>query len=384
MKRVIETKRLPIKLWLDDIEHGALKQAHDVAQFPFAQKWIAIMPDSHQGYGMPIGGVMATKDVIVPNAVGVDIGCGMVALQLNTSNHDLKHPEILKKILGDIRKKIPLGFNHHETSQHWEGFNRAPDLEIIQQEVESSRRQLGTLGGGNHFIEIQFGDDGHYWLMLHSGSRNIGFKTANFYHKKAIGLCQKWKADIPNKDLSFLPMTEGGREYYLAMKWCLEFAAQSRGLMITRVLDVVKSHVMGTTLGHSVNIHHNYADFEHHYGKNYIVHRKGATKATLETTGIIPGSMGTNSYIVKGLGNPESFMSCSHGAGRTMSRSKAKELLSLEAEKNLMGNVVHGLRNTGDLDEAPSAYKDINTVMKNQEDLVDILVKLTPLASIKK
>jgi len=383
MKSVVTTGKIPIKLWLDDIEWGALEQARNVANFPFAKKWIAIMPDSHQGYGMPIGGVMATQDVIVPNAVGVDIGCGMAAVKLDIKDDDLKYTAILKTILGDIRKVIPMGFKHQKEPQKWDGFNEAPDVEIIQRELASAKNQLGTLGGGNHFIEIQHGDDGHYWFMVHSGSRNVGLKTAKYYHDKAVKLCKRWKSDIPNKDLSFLPMDGLGKEYHIAMKWCLDFALANRELMLKRINAIIKHHTFATPVS-IINIHHNYAAFEHHYGKNYIIHRKGATKATKETVGIIPGSMGTNSYIVQGLGNPESFMSCSHGAGRTMSRSKAKKELNLEHEQKIMGSVVHGLRNVGDLDEAPSSYKDIDVVMENQKDLVNVLVKLTPLASIKK
>jgi len=382
MNSVVSTERIPIKLWLDDIEHGALQQARDVANFPFAQKWISIMADSHQGYGMPIGGVMATNEVIVPNAVGVDIGCGMVAARLKTGHKVLSNKALLKGIMGAVREVIPMKFKHQKTNQEWIGFDEAPDSEIIQQELESSRRQLGTLGGGNHFIEIQQGDDGNYWLMIHSGSRNIGLKTAKFYHKKAVDLCKRWKSDIPNKDLSFLPMDGLGKEYYDAMKWCMKFAQANRSLMMTRLVKVIDSYT-SVDIIHMINIHHNYAEYEHHYGQNYIVHRKGATKATTLTTGIIPGSMGTNSFIVKGLGNPESFMSCSHGAGRKMSRSKAKQDLDLELEQHMMSEVVHGLRGVSNLDEAPGAYKDIDVVMENQKDLVEVLVKLTPLASMK-
>jgi tRNA-splicing ligase RtcB len=378
--KVISTEKLPIKMWLDDIEEGAAQQAKNLANLPFAFKWIAIMPDSHQGYGMPIGGVLATTGVVVPNAVGVDIGCGMVAVKTSLTEIDT---DTLKQIMGQIRQIVPVGFKHHEEQQVWEGFDQAPDIDVIQRELSSARRQLGTLGGGNHFIEIQKGDDGHIWLMLHSGSRNFGLKTATEYHKKALALCEKWYSNIPDKELSFLPMdTKEGQEYFEAMNYCLAFAQANRDLMVKRIEDVVGG-ITSATFGERVNIHHNYAAMENHFGQNVLVHRKGATKATAGLTGIIPGSMGTSSYIVEGLGNPESFQSCSHGAGRKMGRKQAIANLSLEDEQKKMEGIVHGLRTKEELEEAPGAYKDIDEVMENQRDLVAIKVSLKPLGVIK-
>lgn len=380
MRKVIDSERIPVKLWLDDIEDGALQQALNLAKLPFAFKHIAIMPDSHQGYGMPIGGVMATDGVIVPNAVGVDIGCGMSAVKTSLTDIDT---DSLKLLMGKIRDVIPLGFAHQKEDQLWNGFNNAPDIEIIQQELNSSRKQLGTLGGGNHFIEIQKGNDGHVWVMLHSGSRNFGLKTAGVYHKKAQALCERWQSDITDKDLAFLPMeTPEGKEYFEAMNYCLEFAKENRQLMMDNITALFY-RFMNADVIESININHNYARLEHHFGKNVMVHRKGATLATVDTTGIIPGSMGTKSYIVKGLGNPDSFTSCSHGAGRRMGRKEAERSLNLEDEQKKMGSVIHGLRTSKDLDESPGAYKDIDIVMENQKDLVSILVELKPLASIK-
>jgi tRNA-splicing ligase RtcB len=380
MKKVIDSERIPVKMWLDDIEDGALQQALNLAKLPFAFKHIAIMPDSHQGYGMPIGGVMATDGVIVPNAVGVDIGCGMSAVKTSLIDIDT---ESLKLLMGKIREVIPLGFEHQKTDQAWEGFNNAPDIQIIQQELNSARRQLGTLGGGNHFIEIQKGNDGHVWIMLHSGSRNFGLKTAGVYHKKAQALCERWQSDIQDKDLAFLPIeTPEGKEYFEAMNYCLEFAKANRQLMMDNITAIFYRFINADVI-ESININHNYAKLEHHFGKNVMVHRKGATLATVDTTGIIPGSMGTKSYIVKGLGNPDSFTSCSHGAGRRMGRKEAERSLNLEDEQRKMEGVIHGLRTSKDLDESPGAYKDIDIVMENQKDLVSILVELKPLASIK-
>lgn len=374
--KVIATEKFPIKLWLDDIEDGALAQAKNIANLPFVHKWVAIMPDSHQGYGVPIGGVLATKAVILPGAVGVDIGCGMGAVKTS-----MRYPEIneLKEIMGHVRKAVPVGFAHHQHPQVWEGFDRAPDISIIQQELNSARKQLGTLGGGNHFIEFQEDEEHYLWVMLHSGSRNFGLKTANVYHEKAQELCNRWHVNLPDKDLAFLPMDDlAGQEYRTAMEFCLEFAAASRALMMARIIDIVGAEKLD-----EVNIHHNYAALENHYGSNVWVHRKGAIRVREGERGIIPGSMGTPSYIVEGLGNPESFNSCSHGAGRVMGRKEAGRKLDLVAEQAKMEGIVHGLRNVCDLDEAPGAYKDIDVVMENQKDLVKIVTKLRPLGSIK-
>jgi len=378
--RVVNTERIPIKLWLEDIEDGALAQAKNLANLPFVHKWVAIMPDSHQGYGMPIGGVLATEGVIIPNAVGVDIGCGMAAQM--TSLNGIQ-TDTLKEIMGRVRKAVPVGFAHHQHPQAWEGFDRAPGLPIIQQELDSARKQLGTLGGGNHFIEFQEDPTGTFWIMLHSGSRNFGLKTANVYHKLAQALCSRWHVTLPDPDLAFLPMDDqAGQDYRAAMEFCLDFAKANRAWMMEQIMGIV-SDVTGASPVDAVNIHHNYAALESHYGKNVWVHRKGATRVRAGERGIIPGSMGTASYIVEGLGNPESFNSCSHGAGRRMGRKQAQRTLSIEEETAKMAGVIHGLRNADDLDEAPGAYKDIDAVMANQTDLVKITTRLKPIGSIK-
>jgi len=307
--------------------------------------------------------------------------CGMGAIQTNIKNIPT---DTLKEVMGKVRKIIPVGFNHHKDEQDWEGFNRAPDIEIIQKELSSAKKQLGTLGGGNHFIEFQTDDQNNLWVMLHSGSRNFGLKTANVYHKKAQELCNRWYVNLVDKDLAFLPIEEKiGQEYQTAMTYCLEFAKASRHHMMNSIIDILLETVGNFSLTSEINIHHNYAALENHYGKNVFVHRKGATRVREGEKGIIPGSMGTPSYIVEGLGNPLSFCSSSHGAGRKMGRKDAERSLNLEEEQSKMTGIIHGLRDKGNLDEAPGAYKDIDVVMENQKDLVKILVKLKPLASIK-
>ncbi len=383
MKKVISTEQIPIKLWLEDIEDGALDQAKHLANLPFVFKHISLMPDTHQGYGMPIGGVMATKNVIIPNAVGVDIGCGMCAVKTSLIEIDT---DTLKKIMSEIRKVIPVGFSHHKKRQSDILMpNIDNSYEIVSQQYESALKQIGTLGGGNHFIEMQKGSDGHIWIMIHSGSRNIGLKVANYYNKLAQELNERWHSSVNKKwELAFFPMdSEEGKAYFEEMNYCVDFALANRKLMMERLISIFFKFKKSIIFEEMINIAHNYAKMENHFGQNVIVHRKGATLATKDTIGIIPGSQGTKSYIVRGLGNTDSFSSCSHGAGRKMSRKQAINTLDLEEEKKKMGNIIHGMRNKNDLDEASSAYKDIDVVMENQKDLVEILIELRPLAVIK-
>lgn len=383
MRKRIDTEKIPIKLWLEDLEEGALQQAKDLANLPVAFRHIAIMPDSHQGYGMPIGGILATKDAIIPNAVGVDIGCGMCSLRTDLKEIDV---EDLKQIMGRIRETVPVGFKHHDEKQD---ISRMPemkgDLPIVSQEFDRGRYQVGTLGGGNHFIEIQKGSDGYIWIMVHSGSRNIGYTVANHYHKLAVEETKKRGDDVP-KDLSyFIRGTEHYDNYFNEMNYCIEFALENRKLMMDRVKDAFTEVFPDIEFSNFINKPHNFAAWENHFGEDLMVHRKGATRAEEGEWGMIPGSQGTSSFLVKGKGNPKSFNSCSHGAGRVMSRAQARRTLNLKDEVALLKEkgVLHAIRHKKDLDEAPSSYKDIDVVMALQEDLVDIQVELTPLAVIK-
>jgi tRNA-splicing ligase RtcB len=387
MKLVLSQEQFPIKLWLDDLEEGAEKQARNIANLPFIHKWVALMPDAHAGKGIPIGSVIATDGVLIPYAIGVDIACGMLAIKTDIKNIDktlYREKDPLKIAMGIIRKTIPTGFEHHKENQVWEGFDKVPNLPICQKELKSARKQLGTLGGGNHFIEFQEDKDLNLWIMIHSGSRNFGLQVAEYYHKKAWEFFEKYNLKLPDKFLAYLPVEDPvGQEYLKAMNFCMDFAYANRAHMMNAVLQIMNDNLLPTSKVKEINIHHNYAALENHYGKDVWVHRKGATRSCLGEVGIIPGSMGSPSYIVEGLGNPESFMSCSHGAGRNMSRTKAIKTLNLADEQAKMSGILHGLRNIGDLDEAPSAYKDISQVMKNQEDLVKIQVELFPKANIK-
>jgi tRNA-splicing ligase RtcB (3'-phosphate/5'-hydroxy nucleic acid ligase) len=388
MLKQINSERIPIKMWLSDIEDGALQQALNIANLPFAFHHVALMPDCHQGFGMPIGGVLALDSVIIPNAVGVDIGCGMCAVQ--TTVTDISVPE-LKEIMNEIRGQVPLGFKHHSKVQDQKLMPSTDDpneLPVVSREFYSATFQLGTLGGGNHFIEIQRSQEGQVWIMIHSGSRNIGKQVADHYNKLATKLNEEWKSPVPRSaQLAYLPVDSAeGKMYLREMQYCVDFAFANRKHMMERILDIFASKFKRSFNAFPmINIAHNYAAKESHFGRELFVHRKGATLADKNTTGIIPGSQGTQSYIVKGKGNPESFNSCSHGAGRVMGRKQAQRTLDLKEEirKLEKKGIVHAVRTVKDLDEASGAYKDINIVMKNQEDLVDILVELTPLAVVK-
>ncbi|MBU1139543.1 MAG: RtcB family protein [Proteobacteria bacterium] len=390
MRKTVKTEKKPIKLWLEDMDSGAMEQARNLANFPFVHSHVAIMPDAHLGYGMPIGGVMATVGVVVPNAVGVDIGCGMCAQQTSLNSLD---SDKLKALLAHIRKTIPLGFKHHKQAQDQHLMPKAKggvpitDLQIVSSQYESGRTQLGTLGGGNHFIEIQKGSDGFIWIMIHSGSRNLGFQVANFYNKLAGRLSGRFGSTVPkNWQLAFLPVeSKEGQQYLLEMQYCVDFAYANRKLMMERVKEGLMRIAAPVHFGQFINIAHNYASLETHFHKNVLVHRKGATSAREGEIGIIPGSQGTPSYLVRGKGNRESFQSCSHGAGRKMGRKQAQRVLDLHKEQKRLEDqgILHAIRGRRDLDEAAGAYKDIDEVVENQLDLVEVIVTLKPLAVIK-
>lgn len=396
-----------IKIWLNEgeIETDCLGQASKLAQMPFIHKWIALMPDTHTGKGMPIGGVIATKGVIIPNAVGVDIGCGMAYVQTDIKAKDLQDTKtnsgsLLQCLIGDILRNIPVGFSKHKHRQpskvldealaNIENYSFAPDF---KEQFENAYKQIGTLGGGNHFIEIQEDEEGYVGIMLHSGSRNLGYRVCNHFHKIAKELNEKWYSDLPdNSHLSFLPVDiEAGKAYIAFMQLCLDCAHENRDKIMDEVqrtfTKLCKKH-LDTTPEYSdyINCHHNYAALEHHWGRNVWVHRKGAIRARESEIGIIPGAMGSNSYIVKGKGNAESFMSCSHGAGRRLSRTKAKETFSVEQVMTDIksSGMVLGKRSKKDVaEEYRLSYKDIDEVLENEKDLVEPIKKLKTLGVVK-
>lgn len=375
--------KIPILSWCNNPEKEPLEQALNLANLPFAFKHICLMPDTHLGYGMPIGGVLATKNVIIPNAVGVDIACGMCAVKTSLTNIDNKH---LKKIITKIRNRIPLGHKWHKDKQKLPENIEKPAGHVTEREFNKIPYQLGTLGGGNHFIEIQKDKSNNIWIMVHSGSRNLGKQVADYYNNLAKEYNKNINSDIPAKwDLAYFPFdSKQGQEYFKEMQYCLDFAKENRYKMIEFIKKAIQS-VFKCKFDTTINIHHNYAVEETHFNQKLIIHRKGATSAKKDEIGIIPGSQGTPSYIVKGKGNTQSFMSCSHGCGRKMGRRHAQRELNFEKEVEFLNKkgIIHSIRNAKDLDEAPSAYKDIDTVMEEQKDLVDIVTKLEPLAVVK-
>ena len=390
MERVELIGRTVVKMWATEFDDKAREQIENLASLPFVYHHIALMPDCHGGMGMPIGGVLPTKDVVIPNAVGVDIGCGMCAVKTNIRARRLTEKILREVIMKGIRERIPLGMDHHKEMQDEMYLPTGFDLEklpVVEANYQSIHHQVGTLGGGNHFIELQRDDEGWLWIMIHSGSRNLGKQVGDFYNKKAKWFNELFYSKVEsNLLLPFLPLeTHEFNEYWGEMNYCIAFAKCNRQLMMERIKEVIVDALPLAEFEPTIDIAHNYAAFENHFGANCIVHRKGAARARTGEIGIIPGSQGTCSYIVEGLGNPDSFMSSSHGAGRLMSRTQARKTLSLEDEIKKMESkgIVHNICSQCDLDEAASAYKDIDQVIALEADLVRVIVKLEPLAVLK-
>ncbi len=389
IQTVVNQNGTPVKIWSADVEEEAIQQLINVARLPFVFKHVAAMPDVHFGRGATIGSVIATKGAVIPAAVGVDIGCGMMAVKTNLIAAQVA--EKIADIRHTIERSIPVGFqcnrNLTQDVQTWKGWQTAEFMEHLSaNDIRHAMSQLGSLGGGNHFIEICFDELNNVWIMLHSGSRNIGKVLAEKHIDKAKGLMKQMFIGLPDPDLAYF--AQGTREFesYVAdVRWAQDYAMNNRNEMMRRILkDLGFMFNAGIPLVplESVNCHHNYLEWEHHYGENVIVTRKGAVRARVGDFGIIPGSMGTKSFIVKGKGNLESFNSCSHGAGRRMSRTKARATFSVEdLAKQTEG--VECRKDIAIVDEIPGAYNDIDVVMANQSDLVEIVATLKQIACIK-
>lgn len=393
MNSVVNKARVPIKLWapLEEVESGAIDQLVNTANLPCVFKHVAAMPDVHQGYGATVGSVVACTGAVIPGAVGVDIGCGMMAAQLPFTASDL--PESLKDLRAEIEWSVPVGFNAHKTPVEeaiaWAGWFRFEELpDTLQNLSGKATAQLGTLGGGNHFIEVCLDTKQQVWVMLHSGSRNIGKSIAEVHIDQAKELMRQYMITLADPDLAYL--AEGTPQfdaYWNDLQWAQAYALKNREIMMQRVLRAVAKVLLKDWRAPiepllQVNCHHNYAEREHHFGRNVIVTRKGAVRARTGDMGIIPGSMGARSFIVRGKGNPESFHSCSHGAGRRMSRGKAKGTFTLaDLEAQTVG--VECRKDAEVLDEIPGAYKDIDQVMANQADLVEIVAELKQVLCVK-
>ena len=403
-----EKMRVPIKVWLPDEAHAdelCLEQAYRLADLPFLHKWVCLMPDAHAGMGMPVGGVIAATDVIIPNAVGVDIGCGMAFVGTDIKVDSIRevmtgNGALVEGIIGDVLRNIPVGFNRHKHAQSCVTLDIA--LESMEEyeanyelcgQIEAGYYQVGTLGGGNHFIELQEDDEGCLGIMVHSGSRNFGKQVCDYFHNAARELNRKWQSTIPDEwRMAFLPVdTIEGKQYISWMNLALDFAAENRAKMLFAVRSIVEKWIGKHTditynYTEEINCHHNYAAIEHHYGKNVWVHRKGATRARAGELAVIPGAMGSYSYVVEGLGNEMSFFSSSHGAGRRYSRKGAmKNFTAEEVIADLKKQrVVLGKHNKNDVaEESRFAYKDIDEVMENQKDLVKPVKRLKTIGVVK-
>jgi tRNA-splicing ligase RtcB len=406
--RVIAGHRVPIKAWVDgvELEPKAEQQLENTAALPFVYKHLAVMPDCHWGMGATVGSVLATERAIIPAAVGVDIGCGMLARRLPGVKLDAVY-EARKTIRGAIERAVPHGRTDQGGRSDRGAWSSAPDISrrlwarrkldvgharIAEKHPRVSGwgdplRHLGTLGTGNHFVEICGDEEDRVWVMLHSGSRGIGNRIGTHFIDLARRECERWHVPLPDVNLAYLPEgTEHHDDYVEAVGWAQDYARLNREVMLTLTLGAL-SGAMGGDFGRIdgetvVDCHHNYVTREHHFGRNVFVTRKGAVRAREGDLGIIPGSMGARSYIVEGLGNPESFHSCSHGAGRRMSRGAARKAFTVEDHIRATAGV-ECRKDAGVLDETPGAYKDIDAVMEAQSDLVQIRHTLKALICVK-
>jgi tRNA-splicing ligase RtcB len=383
--------RVPIKSWAVDVDAGAMRQAERLSNLPFVQRHIALMPDAHQGYAMPIGGVMFADRVLVPYAVGNDIGCGMTLLETNLTVDVLDHGKVAA-ILRQIARTVPVGNaaagSHADPGELWyPSADQAPPSRVGAAAMEAAAQQLGTLGGGNHFIELQRSAAGRVWVMIHSGSRSYGTLICKHYQAVAMTLNHRWFSTLPDKHLAYLPWdTDEARDYWADMQLGLRWAKENRKRMAQRVIEAFGITVAGSSVWPVVDLDHNYAAWENHFGANGIVHRKGAVRARAGERVLIPGSMGTSSYVAIGKGNPESFSSCQHGAGRARSRAATKkmvDLATLDAQLEAAGTILVTPSRKDVIDEAAIAYKDIDAVMAASTDLVDIEMQLWPIGVVK-
>ena len=405
-----DRQRVPIKVWASDVDEATLDQARNAAALPFASAHVALMPDAHLGYSLPVGGVLATAGYVIPTAVGVDAGCGMHARRTNIEAGRLKEPHpgqgtVLRAVLNQIQRAVPAGngpAGNHNAPKEWVDILADPDVTALLDWAppelatawQRSGYQLGTLGGGNHFFEVQEDENGLVWLMLHSGSRALGRHVCDYYHALAMDFDrQHGLGDAARTQLAALPVESGaGQDYIAWMRLCMAYALENRRRMLDAGVEALFSAVRGVAPEHeyliteAVDTHHNYADLEHHFGEDVYVHRKGAVRAREGEMVIIPGSMETGSYIARGKGNKESFETCSHGAGRRLSRGAAKRERSAQdvIESLKRKGIALAKRSTADVaEEAGHAYKDVDQVLKDSADLVEPVYRLRPLGVMK-
>lgn len=393
MEVIAEEGSRVIKNWATDLEDEALGQAKNLARLPFiAPQGVALMPDAHAGKGSTVGSVIATDKAIIPAAVGVDIGCGMNAVRLSLRATDL--PDSLAEIRHQIERDVPLGAGGNRADRPaGMGMDMHRGLtKILEQNptiakdgLHKASAQLGTLGSGNHFIELCIDENQDVWVMLHSGSRGIGNLIGTYFIEKAKHRMEQHFIHLPDGDLAYIPEdTDDFHEYMEAVEWAQDYALANRRVMMEVVIAALRQHIsVGFTITQeAINCHHNYVARENHFGRNLWVTRKGAIRAREGDLGIIPGSMGQRSYIVRGKGNLDSYCSCSHGAGRTMSRAKARKAFTVEDLKEQTAGV-ECRKDDAVLDEIPGAYKPIDQVMHNQRDLVEVVHVLKQVLCVK-
>ena len=395
VKQTINTGKASVHIYTDEVESRAYTQLQNLAQLPFIYPHVAAMPDVHCGIGATVGAVIPTTGAIIPAAVGVDIGCGMNAVRLSLNADEL--PDNLRGVRNAIEATIPVGFDAHSTPRTETGIlqqlqsgitriiQKHPAINTLLKNVEEKWTcQLGTLGGGNHFIELCLDEEQRVWVMLHSGSRGIGNAIGRYFISLAKQDMQQHLRNLPDKDLAYF--TEGAQhfdDYVAAVQWAQDYAMQNRRQMMRLITIALGNVLPGFQLtGEAINCHHNYVAVEHHFGKKLFITRKGAIRAGKNELGIIPGSMGAKSFIVRGKGNPDSFCSCSHGAGRRMSRTEAQKHFRL-ADLLKQTEGVECRKDKHVLDEIPGAYKDIDQVMSNQTDLVETVHSLKQIVCVK-
>lgn len=396
IKQTISDTPVPVHIWTDEIEQQAMNQLRNIASLPFVHHHVAAMPDVHLGIGATVGSVIPTHKAIVPASVGVDIGCGMMAVETDLNARDL--PDNLSGVRSAIEAAVPVGFGMHPVKRVPEQaastvgdglekiLQRHPKLAPKRNQGKPQKwaRQIGTLGGGNHFIEVCLDTKGQVWIMLHSGSRGIGNQIGRYFISAAKEELLRRDVNLPDRNLAWLDEgTESFDDYVFAVQWAQDYAATNREVMMGNVVKALRKTLPAFEVqAAAINCHHNYVAKERHYGADVYVTRKGAIRAGAGELGIIPGSMGARSYIVRGRGNAEAFHSCAHGAGRKMSRTQARKRFShRDLENQTRG--VECRKDKGVVDEIPAAYKDIDQVMANQEDLVEVVATLKQVVCVK-
>ncbi|WP_299873602.1 RtcB family protein [uncultured Cocleimonas sp.] len=395
IQKTLNKGKVPVKIFTNDVDSASMTQLTNISQLPFIHHHIAAMPDVHVGKGATVGSVIPSKDAIIPAAVGVDIGCGMNAVRISLKAHDL--PDTLRRSRRAIEDQVPVGFDMHKreaiNASTWNSMERPlkaitdkhPGLtKMVRNFHHTWGRQLGTLGGGNHFIELCIDENDDVWIMLHSGSRGIGNAIGRYFINLAKKDMGKQLGHLPDKELAYF--TDGAQhfdDYVEAVGWAQDYAMVNRREMMRLTIKALQAELPPfIATKEAINCHHNYVQKEMHYGENVFITRKGAIRAGVDDLGIIPGSMGAKSYIVRGKGSKASFCSCAHGAGRKMSRTKAKRQFN-RFDLAALTEGVECRKDKGVVDEIPSAYKDIDTVMKNQHDLVEVVHTLKQVLCVK-